>query len=183
MIIGEVMDENCFVMGGVAGHAGLFSTCEDVAKWLLELKKAKEGKSRLIDQKTFRVFCLDPLKEQESRRTGEQKGVHRPDRFFALGFETPSHPSSSGKYFSSNSLGHLGYTGTSFWWDLEKDWMVILLTNRVHPTRENKKIQEFRPKLHDLVVKEILKKPVPSNDGMTHSKNETQIRCGFPDDF
>jgi len=71
-----------------------------------------------------------------------------------LGFDTPSaHDSSSGEYFSKNSVGHLGFTGTSFWMDLERSIIVILLTNRVHPTRTNDKIKAFRPQLHNAVMR------------------------------
>ena len=73
-----------------------------------------------------------------------------------MGWDTPSpQGSSSGKYFSDNSVGHLGFTGTSVWVDLDKDIIVIFLTNRVHPTRNNEKIREFRPKIHDLVMEEM----------------------------
>ncbi len=74
---------------------------------------------------------------------------------WALGWDTPSDPSSSGHHFSSDSFGHLGYAGTSLWIDPVRELEVILLSNRVHPTRENKQIKVFRPELHDLVVKEF----------------------------
>ena len=75
----------------------------------------------------------------------------------ALGWDTPSaENSSSGNYFSPNSVGHLGFTGTSIWWDLEKDCHIILLTNRVHPSRSSDKIKTFRPYIHDLIMKSIL---------------------------
>ena len=79
----------------------------------------------------------------------EAKGCH-----FALGWDRPSQQnSSSGQYFSPNSVGHLGFSGTSVWMDLDKDVIVIFLTNRVHPTRKNERIKEFRPRLHDTVMK------------------------------
>jgi CubicO group peptidase (beta-lactamase class C family) len=75
---------------------------------------------------------------------------------WALGFDTPTRPdSSSGQYFSDQSVGHLGFTGTSFWMDLEKGVIVILLTNRIHPTRANEKIRTFRPVVHDAVMNAI----------------------------
>jgi len=75
---------------------------------------------------------------------------------WALGWDTPSpQDSSSGSYFSPNSVGHLGFTGTSLWMDLDRDIIVVFLTNRVHPTRNNEKIREFRPKLHNLVMEEL----------------------------
>jgi CubicO group peptidase (beta-lactamase class C family) len=79
-----------------------------------------------------------------------------PTGTWALGFDTPSpSESSAGELISPHSVGHLGFTGTSFWLDLEKDLLIVLLTNRVHPSRRNDKIKEFRPLLHDLVVRGI----------------------------
>jgi serine-type D-Ala-D-Ala carboxypeptidase len=75
---------------------------------------------------------------------------------YALGWDTPSeNRSASGQYFSPHSVGHLGFTGTSIWWDLEKNCHVILLSNRVHPTRKNEKIKNFRPQIHDLIMKTL----------------------------
>jgi len=74
----------------------------------------------------------------------------------ALGFDTPSSKGSScGRYFSKRTVGHLGFTGTSFWMDLDRAIVVILLTNRIHPSRDNNRIKAFRPKLHDAVMKNI----------------------------
>jgi CubicO group peptidase (beta-lactamase class C family) len=74
-----------------------------------------------------------------------------------LGFDAPSPAGpSAGRFFSANSVGHLGFTGTSFWMDLERRIIVILLTNRVHPTRDNEAIKAFRPKLHDAVMEYLL---------------------------
>ncbi len=144
VLCGEVMDDHAYLMGGVAGHAGLFSDAHDCFEWLLELQKAKKGTSDLITKKTFNLFC------------GLPKNRDRKIPFFTLGFDTPILFSSSGKYFSSNTLGHLGYSGTSFWWDLEKEVIIIFLTNRVHPSRENEKIKKFRPLLHDCVWESLL---------------------------
>lgn len=143
VLCGEVMDDNAYAMGGMAGHAGLFSTASDIRKWIDELRLARQGRSRLIKREIFDQFCSIPIKRDINAR------------YFTLGFDTPSHPSSSGKYFSPNSLGHLGYTGCSFWWDLKQDVVIILLTNRVHPSRENKKITEFRPIIHDTVIESL----------------------------
>jgi len=75
---------------------------------------------------------------------------------WALGFDTPTEKeSSSGKYLSPKSVGHLGFTGTSFWIDPEKKTAIVLLTNRVHPSRENNKIKKFRPYFHDRVLKKL----------------------------
>jgi CubicO group peptidase (beta-lactamase class C family) len=75
----------------------------------------------------------------------------------ALGFDTPSPiDPSGGQYFSKNTVGHLGFTGTSFWMDLDRNVIIVLLTNRVHPSRSNDKIKAFRPKLHDRIMTELI---------------------------
>jgi CubicO group peptidase (beta-lactamase class C family) len=142
MISGQVHDDNAYVVGGIQGHAGLFGTAVDVHNLLLELLSAYHGSQQceLFDPDLVRLFF---------RRL--------PDTDKALGFDMPAAKnSSSGKYFSRNSVGHLGFTGTSFWMDLDRSIIVILLTNRVHPSRENDAIKDFRPKLHDLVMKNLL---------------------------
>jgi CubicO group peptidase (beta-lactamase class C family) len=70
-----------------------------------------------------------------------------------LGFDRPSvQQSSAGRYFSANTVGHLGFTGVSFWLDLEKEVCIILLTNRVHPFRWNTRLGQFRPLIHDRIM-------------------------------
>ena len=143
---GQVHDDNAYVVGGVAGHAGLFGTAKDVHILLQELLNTLSGasNSRLFEENVMRTFF-----ERQSD-TGT----------WALGFDTPTRPdSSSGKYFSDQSVGHLGFTGTSFWTDLEKGVIVVLLTNRIHPTRENERIKTFRPLIHDAVMEAILSAP------------------------
>lgn len=138
LLAGEVHDENAWALGGVAGHAGLFGTAAAVAQvahwWLSEWMGGEATEvSRLVRQFTARVTQV-------------------PGSSRALGWDTPSAPSSSGQYFSSDSFGHLGFTGTSVWIDPRKALIVVLLTNRVHPTRANDGIKAFRPQLHDAVV-------------------------------
>ncbi len=144
VIQGEVMDKNCFAIGGVAGHAGLFGDAKAVHVFLSELNKAKSGVPSIINKKTFETFCLpDPDRVWENR-------------YFTLGFDTNTKGvSQSGSLFSKNTIGHLGYTGTSFWWDLERDFWVILLTNRTMPERKNFKIQKLRPVIHDAAVRKL----------------------------
>ncbi len=145
VIQGVVHDENCFVLGGVSGHAGLFAPAEDVACFgealLAPLRRPGEADAapRLFTREAVELF---------TRRVGEPAGSSR-----ALGWDTPSgEPSSAGTRFSPRAFGHLGYTGTSLWLDPERDLAVSLLTNRTFPTRENRKIQVFRPLFHDAVV-------------------------------
>ncbi|OGL44639.1 MAG: hypothetical protein A2W05_02790 [Candidatus Schekmanbacteria bacterium RBG_16_38_10] len=139
---GEVHDDNAYAMGGVAGHTGVFSTGIDLHRFTTEILKCYSGEGDFIPQRTVKEF----LTRQDIVRGSS----------WALGWDTPSPDiSTSGHYFSERSAGHLGYTGTSIWIDLERKIIVILLTNRVHPTRENKSIARFRPEIHDLVMKEI----------------------------
>jgi CubicO group peptidase (beta-lactamase class C family) len=136
---GEVHDENAYAAGGVAGHAGLFGTARDVYGLLNELLSVHAGRPNtgLFDGDVVRTFF-----ERQSDLGS-----------WALGFDTPTRPdSSSGRYFSDHSIGHLGFTGTSFWADLSKDVIVILLTNRIHPNPENERIKAFRPIIHDAVM-------------------------------
>lgn len=138
---GEVHDETSAMLNGVAGHAGLFSTATDIAKLMAVLinKGMLDGK-RFIKQSTIELFTKR-YSEQSSR---------------ALGWDTKSETgSSSGDYFSSNSYGHTGFTGTSVWVDPQRNLFVIFLTNRVYPTRNNSKISKVRPELHNAVIKSI----------------------------
>ncbi|MBF0210485.1 MAG: serine hydrolase [Desulfamplus sp.] len=136
----EVHDDNAWAVGGVEGHAGLFGTALAVWRILIEIM-------RLIHQKDSPLFDGDTLRSFLAKRG---------DFEMVAGFDTPSMVgSSSGRYFSPSSIGHLGFTGTSFWLDPVKSLIVILLSNRVHPNRENQKIKAFRPKIHDIVVNSI----------------------------
>jgi len=138
----EVQDENAWAMGGVAGHAGIFSTATDVQRFATEMLNCYSGKSEFIPKKIVQEFWTkDETVENSS---------------WALGWDTPSpDESSSGKLFSPESVGHLGYTGCSLWIDPKREVSVVLLSNRVHPSIENKNIKRFRPKLHDAVMKAL----------------------------
>lgn len=136
---GEVNDENAWVMGGVAGHAGLFSTASDVA---LFAECMLRGGTPLVDLHTVELF---------TRCQTSPAGTSR-----ALGWDTPSPPSQSGKYFSPRSYGHLGFTGTSLWIDPERQLSVTLLTNRTWPDRTALAIKQIRPAFHDAII-EVLK--------------------------
>lgn len=139
LISGQVHDDNAYVMGGVAGHAGLFGTSESVHAILMELFNAFYDKS---PPKIFRpdVVHLFLQKNPSHERTP--------------GFDTPSpQGSSSGELFDrQHTVGHLGFTGTSFWMDLKQQVIVVLLTNRIHPSRENDRIKQFRPLIHNQVM-------------------------------
>ena len=141
IIQGEVQDENASVLGGVAGHAGLFATAEDLATLAHVLL---QGGVPLVRPETLALF---------TRREAAPEGTSR-----ALGWDTPSSPSQSGKYFSAGSFGHLGYTGTSLWIDPERGLSITLLTNRTWPDCENKAIKDVRPAFHDAVVEALEQK-------------------------
>ena len=137
VLSGEVHDENAYVLGGIAGHAGLFSTAGDVRTIVREYVAAVKGEGRIL-RADLAQLCVT-RRDQVSDSTR------------ALGWDTPSHASASGRYFSERSFGHLGFTGTSIWVDPAMDLIVVLLTNRVHPSRDNNRITAFRPLLHDLI--------------------------------
>lgn len=152
---GEVHDENAWTMGGVAGHAGLFSSAQDLAVFAALL--AGEG---LLPACTHRpaggIPCARArnrevrLFRSETVRTFARRGSPGSSR--ALGWDTPSGRSSAGDFFSASSFGHTGFTGTSIWIDPELDLWVVLLTNRVNPTRENSRHIPFRRAVHDAVA-------------------------------
>jgi CubicO group peptidase (beta-lactamase class C family) len=142
LIDGIVHDENAFVMGGIEGHSGLFGNVQNIYKLLSYLLSVYQGKDDL------NIFSQDLVQTFLKRKRRNQR---------ALGFDAPAPKNSSaGRYFSKTSVGHLGFTGTSFWMDIEKAIIIILLTNRVHPTRENVKIRDFRPILHDAIMEELI---------------------------
>lgn len=138
---GEVHDENAWAAGGVAGHAGLFGTASDVWKLVHTIMTDLQGETdNIVKSKTLSFLA-------EKKNKGSR----------AAGFDTPSpENSSAGKFFSPLSLGHLGFTGTSFWMDPEKSIIVLLLTNRVHLHRSNVKIRQFRPVIHNLVMETLM---------------------------
>jgi CubicO group peptidase (beta-lactamase class C family) len=139
LVWGEVHDENTAAMDGVSGHAGLFGTANDLVKFaqfMLREGRLPEG-PRLLRTETISEFTRVQQPGFSSR---------------ALSWDTPSEGSSAGTRLSPRAYGHTGFTGTSLWIDPEQDLFVILLTNRVHPTRENRQIYEVRPRVADLAV-------------------------------
>jgi CubicO group peptidase (beta-lactamase class C family) len=140
VVQGEVQDENAGVLGGVAGHAGVFATAQDVAIFAEALL---QGGRPILRPETISLF---------TRRESGRPGTCR-----ALGWDTPSSPSQSGKYFSAPSFGHLGYTGTSLWIDPERQLSITLLTNRTWPDYSNQAIKQVRPKFHDAVIEGLEK--------------------------
>lgn len=142
ILCGEVHDDNAYAMGGVAGHAGLFASAKDIETLVTRLKECFLGYHPMIPQKVIAPFWT--------------RDESVPGSTWALGWDTPTPGgSSAGGSFSPYSVGHLGFTGTSLWLDLERDLLVILLTNRVHPDRSNELIRDFRPFIHDVVSKAV----------------------------
>ena len=147
ILVAEVHDDNAYVLGGICGHAGLFGTAMDVYRLLDILlgvyhnHPEQKYSHDVINRKWLRAFFQIPC------------GAQRP-----LGFDIPTPPtSSSGTFFSNNSIGHLGFTGTSFWIDLNRSIIIILLTNRVHPNRDNNRIRSFRPRIHDIIMQNLIR--------------------------
>jgi CubicO group peptidase (beta-lactamase class C family) len=147
LIQGEVQDENASVMGGVAGHAGVFSTAHDLAAFATAMMVTGPGSReesdtrRLLRPETLALF---------TRRESSPDGTSR-----ALGWDTPSQPSQSGRHLSPGSYGHLGYTGTSLWIDPARELSIVLLTNRTWPDCANQAIKEIRPRVHDAIVEAL----------------------------
>lgn len=143
VMYGEVHDENCYAMGGVAGHAGLFSTSQDVYTLVTALLRCYHGEDDWIPPSWMQEFFTRQHLPHHSTWT--------------LGWDTPSpRGSTSGTLFSRESVGHTGFTGTSVWIDLKKDLVVILLSNRVHPSRNNEQFARLRPEIHDRVQQLII---------------------------
>jgi CubicO group peptidase (beta-lactamase class C family) len=143
ILCGEVHDDNCYVFGGVAGHSGLFGNIEGLTRLTAKILDMWQGitKHPNIENKDLKYFF-------------EKQNI--PGSSWALGYDTPANEkSSSGSYFSNTSIGHLGFTGTSFWIDPEKNVSIVLLTNRVHPSRENTKIKQYRPYFHDRIMEKL----------------------------
>jgi serine-type D-Ala-D-Ala carboxypeptidase len=139
IVRGKVHDENAWVMGGVAGHAGCFASASDVVTFGQCLLN---GGAPLFRAHTVELFTQKEVSPQGTSR--------------ALGWDTPSAPSQSGRYFSPRSYGHLGYTGTSLWNDPERQLSVTLLTNRTWPDRSSQAIKQIRPAFHDAVIEALL---------------------------
>jgi CubicO group peptidase (beta-lactamase class C family) len=142
---GFVHDENAWAIGGVAGHAGLFSSARDLATFAHTLLNGgRLGGLQIVRAETI------------ARWTARQDD----SASRALGWDTPAGSSSAGRHFSARSFGHTGFTGTSIWMDPERGLFVVLLTNRVNPTRDNQKHVALRRAVADAAQSAILDAPV-----------------------
>ena len=140
LLAGEVHDENTWALGGAAGHAGVFGTAGAVGAFARAMLRTLAGERLLAAPETARLFA------QRTDIPGSSR---------ALAWDTMLPTSSCGTRMSSSAIGHTGFTGTSLWLDVERDLYVVLLTNRVHPSRENEEIRGFRPRFHDAIVEAI----------------------------
>jgi len=141
LVQGEVHDENAFAIGGVSGHAGIFSTAPDLASFCqMLLNGGVYAHHRILRRATIAQFTT-PQQLSSGTRT--------------LGWAVPTEGGSSGHYFSAHSFGHTGFTGTSIWIDSDREIFIVLLTNRVNPTRENQKMAQLRPAFHDAVMQAL----------------------------
>jgi CubicO group peptidase (beta-lactamase class C family) len=139
VVRGVVHDENSFLMGGVSGHAGLFSSARDLATFAqMYLNGGVYRGKRILSESTVRLFM-----ERQSSPAGTTR---------ALGWDTPGEGSFPGNLASPTAVIHTGFTGTSVYIDPERDAFVILLTNRVHPTRDNLRINQARPAIHTAIL-------------------------------
>ena len=145
MVHGVVHDENAFLLNGVSGHAGLFSTAEDLGKF----GQVMLNKGSWLGNRYFRASLIRKFTKRQDIPIGSER---------ALGWDTPSRNkrSSAGDLYSNNSFGHLGFTGTSIWIDTDNEIVIILLTNRVHPSRKNNRIYGIRRKFHNYAMESIL---------------------------
>jgi CubicO group peptidase (beta-lactamase class C family) len=141
VLVGEVHDENAAALGGAAGHAGLFGTVAAVGQHARHLLQILDRKVGAFDRRTIETFI--------TRRT-DIPGSSR-----ALGWDTMLPASSCGRLMSQRAFGHTGFTGTSLWIDPERGIYVVLLTNRVHPSRANDAIRTVRPAFHDAVMESL----------------------------
>jgi CubicO group peptidase (beta-lactamase class C family) len=158
LVQGEVHDENAFAIGGVSGHAGVFSTAADLAAFCqMMLNGGTYAHERILRRATVVQFTA-PQSLAGGTRT--------------LGWVVPTEGSSSGHYFSPHSFGHTGFTGTSIWIDPDRQVFVVLLTNRVHPTRANQKIAQVRPALYDAVMQALGFAETPTASASRGARNK-----------
>jgi CubicO group peptidase (beta-lactamase class C family) len=142
ILCGEVHDDNAYAMGGVAGHAGLFANAADEHALAARLRACHRGDDDFLPRDLVREFWT--------------RDATVPDTTWALGWDTPSPTgSSAGRRIGRSAVGHLGFTGTSLWIDPERDAHVVLLTNRVHPSRDNERLRDIRPRVHDAVMEAL----------------------------
>ena len=166
---GVAHDENAYAIGGVAGHAGLFSSARDLAvftQMMLDRGVASPCRADPSSGLPCHRPRFAPVSIFAQGRVDQITRRQFPESTRALGWDTPSERSSAGNYFSARSFGHTGYTGTSIWIDPTQQLAVVLLTNRVNPTRENRKHIPLRRGVHDRVARAIMDTPPQRRPGL-----------------
>ena len=140
VLCGEVHDDNAWAMGGIAGHAGLFTTIYDTQRIVAELLGAYRGESSILSQSIVRYAWETPIEHST----------------FRAGWETPTRENGMADIgLSQHAVGMNGFTGCSLWIEPEKGINITLFTNRIHPSRHNKKINAFRGEFHAAVIKAL----------------------------
>jgi CubicO group peptidase (beta-lactamase class C family) len=142
LLVGEVNDENCWTLGGAAAHAGVFGTAIAAGDFARLVLRTFDANTTLGAARTMRLFAT---------ATADVPGSSR-----AIGWDTMLPTSSCGTKLSRRAIGHTGFTGTSLWIDPELDVYIVLLTNRIHPTRENNRLKDMRGAIHDAVVGDLV---------------------------
>lgn len=139
-VVGTVHDENCHIMGGVAGHAGLFGIARDVGAFGRHMLEISRGSNGIVSREVLKFAWSEAARGAAGHYLG--------------GWDTPSGTQTSvGRGFSRRyTVGHLGFTGTSLWIDRSRDVVAVLLTNRVYPTRENPRVKDLRIAFHEAVL-------------------------------
>jgi CubicO group peptidase (beta-lactamase class C family) len=141
-LCGEVSDDNAWAMGGIAGHSGVFSTASDLHRFATRMIDAYRGESDLLARATVSTFwggLAEPL-----------------DGSWKFGWDSPSKENLlADTGLSAQAVGECGFTGCSLWLEPERGIDIVLMSNRVHPTRSNKKIRTFRPTLHSAVLRAL----------------------------
>ena len=139
MLWGVVHDENARALGGIEGHAGLFGNADDTMTLVRHLERVRRGGTGVVRSETVQEFWRPS-----------------PGERFTLGWDTPTEPSSSGQFTTrGGSVGHLGFTGCSVWHDMVRDVTIVFLSNRVHPNRDDEGLRGFRPRLHDVINRQL----------------------------
>lgn len=141
LLVGEVHDENAWALGGAAGHAGLFGTASAVGAYARHILQVLDGRTGAFAHETLNTFITRRMDVPASSR--------------ALGWDTMLPTSSCGTRMSPRAFGHTGFTGTSLWIDPERSIYMVLLSNRVHPSRTNERIKQVRPALHDAILESL----------------------------
>lgn len=141
IIQGEVFDDNTSSLGGVAGHAGLFSTLQETHKMGEELLRMYRGKNSLVKNSTFKKFV--------------KRAVPKSQGDWGLGFVIPSKNGTGGKLISTNAFGHTGFTGTSLWVDPKRNAVVTILSNRTFPSRKDERFKQLRKDMHDAIWRQL----------------------------